>query len=175
MGRAKARPCFASIEPFYLRMKDRFLIVVGLFALMAFGTYQRTEVWNDPLTLWRSASALAPKHARPRLNIAHFLIEQRNYDAAKNEYFRIMRDVQIDRAPLYQSNARNAALTNLGLLDAVQGQYLESERYLNLVIAEWPDQPYPRINRGMAYLAMNRCSEARQDFSLAGVRPPLCR
>jgi tetratricopeptide (TPR) repeat protein len=153
---------------------DRYIIAWCIFALLALGTFERASVWNSPVALWQDASRLAPKHSRPRMNVAKFMLDAHDYAGARREYERILRDAQIDRTPLYQSNARNGALTNLGLLDAVEGNYQRSEQYLNLVIAEWPNLPYARINRGMARLAMNRCEDARQDFKTAGVQQPQC-
>lgn len=153
---------------------DRVVAALCLFTLMGLGTFQRNAEWQDPLVLWRSASRLAPLHARPRLNVAHQLTERRDFSGARQQYDLVLLQIQIGRTPLYQSNARNAALTNLGLLNAIEGRYVESERLLNLVIAEWPNLPQARVNRGLARLAQNRCQDAREDFQSAGLTDNPC-
>lgn len=155
-------------------MRDRYLIACCLFAMMAMGTYVRNQEWSDPLRLWSGAASLAPQHARPRLNLALELMKQRRYRAAEAQYRAVLRITQMGRTPLYQFNARLGALTNLGLLRVMDGDYETGERYLNLVLAEWPNNPYPLVNRGMARLAMGRCGDARADFLRAGSEAPTC-
>lgn len=144
-------------------MEDRTLLVFALFLLMTCGTMIRAEQWNDPLSFWQDASDHAPKHARPRLNIALLLMERKRFREAAGEYRAVLRDLQIDRAPIYQANARNGALINLGLIEAIEGRYDLSERYLSLVIAEWPNLMIARMNRAMARYAGGDCLGAQED------------
>lgn len=156
-------------------MNDRYIIVFALFALMAMSTWHRNQDWQTSRSIWESAASVSPDYARPQLNLAHELVIAGDYAGAAERYRLVLKLVQRgDRTALYQRTYRTAALTNLGLLEAIDGKYELSERYLTLMLTEWPEMPYAHVNRGMARLAMNRCQDAVKDFQAAKADYPEC-
>jgi tetratricopeptide (TPR) repeat protein len=49
-------------------------------------TYQRSQVWGDPLTLWQDTAEKSPAKVRPRFQLAFAYGEQRQFDKAAENY-----------------------------------------------------------------------------------------
>jgi Tfp pilus assembly protein PilF len=60
--------------------------LIGLFVLLACGTYRRNEVWKTEISLWQDAVQKSPNKIRPHLNLAGSYFDSRQYDAAISEY-----------------------------------------------------------------------------------------
>jgi Flp pilus assembly protein TadD len=57
-----------------------------VIALATFATYQRNEIWRDPVTLWSDTARKSPAKARPHNNLGIALAERGRYAEAIREF-----------------------------------------------------------------------------------------
>jgi tetratricopeptide (TPR) repeat protein len=75
-------------------------------------TFQRNELYRDPVLLWSDAVEKSPQKARPHNNLGHAYAMQDNWDRAIEE-FRTAAIMDPDYA-LAQKNLRDAYLHQVG-------------------------------------------------------------
>ncbi|MEO8024944.1 MAG: tetratricopeptide repeat protein, partial [Bryobacteraceae bacterium] len=62
--------------------------LAAALAICAVGTYQRAQVWGDPLVFWTDAAAKSPNKARPQFQLAYAHYEMGRCDVASDAYAR---------------------------------------------------------------------------------------
>jgi tetratricopeptide (TPR) repeat protein len=154
-------------------------------------TYQRSEVWSTPLTLWQDSVAKSPAKVRPRFQLAFAQYELgdcaasvANFDAAARleppDYLLL-----VDWAnALNCAGKENDAITEFSRaihlkdrlpeayvgLSAVYGKLHRTEEALNVLArAEAIDPSIPQIylNRGGVYEMMGKIAAAHEEYRRA--------
>jgi len=97
----------------------------GIILVLTLWTYQRNNVWKDPVTFWKDCTQKAPKKARPYYSLGYYLGQQGNLDQAILQYERALK-LEPDRATTHLNYG--AMLQKYGRLRAAAAQYMEALR-----------------------------------------------
>ncbi|MBW2195101.1 MAG: tetratricopeptide repeat protein [Deltaproteobacteria bacterium] len=97
-------------------------VVTALFCLW---TYERNNVWRDPVTLWTDCAGKSWNKARPHSNLALALYEQNRHDEA---IVHASQAIRIDSDYRQAHNNLGVALTAKGLTDDAISHYAEALR-----------------------------------------------
>ena len=135
------------------RVKARGSIAVALAVLLgvlSIATWQRNEVWRDPVTLWRDAATKAPLTWRAVVGWAQALRNEGDCEAAVPVY---------RRAIELQANDAGSRM-NLGICHAMGKRYGEAEAYFLQAL-----EVDPTLER--AHNNLGRLAELRGDAGRA--------
>ena len=123
------------------------LVLVGIFGVHAYGTYERNEVWDNDVSLWKDVTIKSPKNGRGLMNYG--LTEMR---AGKMEsaitYFEKALNTGYGRHPYLYINL-GIAKNSLGIITKDQTLINEAETYLKQAVqmgAGYPDCHYHYAN-----------------------------
>ncbi len=132
-------------------------IAVVIILLLAVVTFQRNNIWRDPILLWQDAIAKAPDKARPHNNLGTLLLEQGKYMDAASHF---QRAVEID--PRY-AHAHNNLGTAFGMMGRLEEAAAEYQRVLELN----PNIMTASINLGIIYLKQEQLGKAEGQLTKA--------
>ncbi|AXT60798.1 tetratricopeptide repeat protein [Aquimarina sp. AD10] len=108
------------------------LVIITLFG-HAYGTVQRSNVWDSYETLWKDVTLKSPKNGRGLMNYGLTLMSKGNYDEAL-EYF----NKAFQLTPNYYS-----LHINLGIVYGAKKDYVKAEQYFKSAIAMNSSSPAP--------------------------------
>lgn len=115
------------------------VLLVGIFGAHAYGTYQRNEVWDNDVSLWKDVTIKSPNNGRGLMNFG--LTEMR---AGKMEsaiqYFEKALNTNYGKHPYLFINL-GIAKNSLGLRTKDQKLILEAENYLKQAVQMGPGYP----------------------------------
>ena len=132
---------------------------VGL-ALIAilFGTwtYERNQVWTDPVLLWSDNARKSPEKARVHGNLGKAYLDAERYDEAAASF-----EIAIGLDPTLIG-----AYTNLAVIQIDHFQnYDRATEYLNAALSLNPDVPDAYLNLGVIALNTRRLPQAVELFN----------
>jgi len=137
--------------------------VAGLVLGLGVTSFQRNEVWRDPLLLWQDAAAKSPNKARPFNNLGTiYLTEIKDYPAAIENFERAL-EIQPEMGE---------ALVNLGTAQTKLGKTSEAIANYKRAIELFPNRVAPKANLGKIYFLNNRLEEAKVSFEDAIATDP---
>jgi tetratricopeptide (TPR) repeat protein len=183
-------PIILGYRYFKLRwLKFGFLsITVVIFSLW---TYQRNNVWEDKVTLWRDVVKKSPNKARPNFNLGAALTEQERDQEAITYYKRALdlnpdleqphinlgealeRQGKMDEALAHYRTALGLkpelpeALNNIGGILAKQGQTDEAIRYFQKALDIRPHFALANFNLARALTAKGNLDAAIKHYYIA--------
>lgn len=148
----------------YLRVSQRSLLRVGLAAILAVyavGTFQRSRVWADDLTLWQDTVAKSPGKSRPWGWLGRVYDgrgQQQQAEEAWAQAERVVREGSLEHATL---------LGNLGLAAARRENYQQAVDYYDRSLEMRPYRPTVRAQRAVALMRLGRTEEGWEEFERA--------
>jgi len=110
----------------YWKRKKLALVAVAIIVVVfSMWTYERNNIWLDPIAFWRSCAEKSIQKARPCLNLASALASRGRVDEAIPHYEEALR-----RRPGYEHAhiGLGSALVRKGRLDEALSHYLEALR-----------------------------------------------
>ena len=125
--------------------------------VLSMWTYQRNDLWNDNVALWRDAVQKSPNKARPHYNLGQSLSAQGKYDEAISHYSEALL-IKPDGDKIHF--ARGAAFSKMGNINEAIADYREA-----LLIN--PVNARARNNLGNAMITKGNFEEAHAHFSVA--------
>ena len=140
-----------------IRLKILQAAEVVIILLLAVLTFQRNNIWRDPISLWQDAIAKAPEKARPHNNLGTLLLEQGRYMEAASHF---QQAVEID--PAY-AHAHNNLGTAFGMMGRLEEAATEYQRVLELN----PNIMTASINLGIVYLKQEQLDKAEGQLEKA--------
>ena len=143
---------------FARRLKVEHIIGAGAAVLVIFSvlTYQRSEVWGDPIALWQDTSVKSPNKQRPRFQLARALFDEQRYTDAVNSY-----EIASKLGP-----NNDALLVDWALALDSAGRPNEALEKLNQAVQRRPSAHiYSQI--GMIYAKQGRYPEALAELERA--------
>jgi len=117
-----------------------YVVAAALVVLLAPAMALRARVWADPVRLWGEAARLAPRKARPLINLGVVAAEKGDRERALDLFSRAI--------VLEPQNAE--ALFNRGKLHLDAGAYNQAIEDLQISVASNPGLIRARINLGIA-------------------------
>lgn len=148
----------------YLRLSQPALLRVGLAAILAVyavGTFQRSRVWADDLTLWQDTVAKSPHKARPWGWLG------RVYDGRGQQQQAEEAWVRAEQAARPNSLEHATLLGNLGLAAARKENYQEAVNYYERALEIRPYRPTLRAQLAVALMRLGRTEEGWAEFERA--------
>ena len=132
-------------------------LVLLVSAAFAFWTYQRNEIWREPVSLWQDAAAKSPNKARPHNNLGLAQLDLGRYDEAIAQF----------ESVLAIEPGHIEAINSLGL--AWQHKNLTSKaiQYFKTALTHEPRDAMTLNNLGAAYMKLNEIEAAVDQFELA--------
>lgn len=141
-----------------LLYRVRLAILAPLAALLAVLSFAQTRLWQTEQGLWMEAARLAPKHIRPKRQLARLLPPQQAL-------------VLLEEArQLAPGDPRIA--TDLGRVYLSLGQPVPALEQFGRALAAEPNSAEALNNRGVALLMLGQTEAARQDFLRALEKDP---
>src|SRR6185312_1929999 len=64
--------------------------VIILFALCAYGTWKRNNIWHSEESLWLNVTVKSPKNGRGLMNYGNILVDEGKYAEAETYFDRAM-------------------------------------------------------------------------------------
>lgn len=130
-------------------------LVAILFLALGFATWERNNVWKDPLTLWQDCVEKAPNKARPYNNLGLAYAKQGTLDKA-----------MVNFSKAIQINPKFAdAHNNMGLTYAQQGKLNEAVFHYSEALRLKPNLAGVHNNLGLIYYSLGRFDEAIKHIS----------
>ncbi|MBU2547122.1 MAG: tetratricopeptide repeat protein, partial [Proteobacteria bacterium] len=170
--------------------KAALVLLCAVTLAFSWWTYQRNQVWADPIALWRDVSEKSPHKARPHHSLAYWLIKQgqgqkalvelkKAMELAPDDY-NIRTDIgnllldlgRIDEAVEQLSYAlklepeHSIALTNLGRAMYMQGKLEKAASYFAKAVAAKPDLDLAHHNLAAIFNLMGRTDEAIEHYRI---------
>jgi len=148
----------------YLRMSQRSVLRVGLAAILAVyavGTFQRSRVWADDLSLWQDTVAKSPEKARPWGWLGRVYDGRGQQQQAEEAWTRaeqVVRQGSIEHATL---------LGNLGLAAARKENYQQAVEYYERSLEMRAYRPTVRAQLAVALMRLGRTEEGWEEFERA--------
>ena len=130
------------------------LIILGLHS---YGTFQRTEIWNDGESLWYDVTIKSPKNGRGLMNYGLKLMNKGDYDSAMKYYKKALK-----YSPKY-----SYLHTNMGICYDSMGKYAKADSSFKKAI-EYAYYSYkPHYFYGANLLKHKKYQEAIKEFELS--------
>lgn len=153
---------YAIIVPyvFYKICTKKYPITIFLCIIMAFYgflTYQRNNLWKEPLKLWNDAVLKSPYKARPYLNRGLEYAKKGDIENALKDY-----SMAIKLNPWYVE-----AYNNRGILFSSMKKFQEALNDFNMAIKLKPDYAIAYNNRAVMYSSLGKWKLAFNDFNTA--------
>lgn len=130
-------------------------VAVGLAlvtALYGAGTYQRNQVWADPLELWRDTSEKSPGKWRAFANLGREYSDRKQFTEATKAY---QKAVELAPANVANQQDRAELLSNLGSTYANRGLYTQAVEIYQQALKLWGSARL-WTNLGLAEIRMGR-------------------
>ena len=140
----------------YRHLKYALITVIALFLLLS--TYQRNQVWANPVSLWNDCVIKSPGKARVHNNFAVKLTEA-GILPEKAEYHLLQ---AIRLKPNYSD-----AYNNLANLRWSQRRFDEAIQLYSKAIELTPKNPIFHVNLGHSLVEKQRLQEAREQYRIA--------
>lgn len=141
----------------------RFALAAGLIAVLCLLTWQRNDLWRDPVAFWADNVRKAPGAYRPVLNLADALFQQGRDAEAVAVYRENL--PRLIRNPAIFNNAK--LLLNIGVAFQRAGEPVEAEKYLRLTIRSSPGYALAHYNLGVLLYERGDKHAALQAFEQA--------
>lgn len=125
--------------------------------LLSLGSYQRNNVWREPVTFWKDCAQKSEKKARPNYNLANALSREQNYDEAVQYYYQV---IKIKENHL-------SALNNLGNALAAQGKFEEASEPFQRALKINPLDAMANYNLGSVLAARGQFDKSMVHFTEA--------
>ncbi|MCM8825542.1 MAG: tetratricopeptide repeat protein, partial [Candidatus Omnitrophica bacterium] len=154
---------FAILFPFVLYQligQRRVVFTIFLSMIMLFYvvlTYQRNNLWKDPLKLWNDAVTKSPNKARPYLNRGLAYAQKGDIENAIKDY-----TTAIELNPWFVE-----AYNNRGILFASIKEYQLALENFNRAIELNPEYAIAYNNRAVLYCSIGKWELALKDFDTA--------
>lgn len=132
-------------------------MAVVLVILLSVWTFQRNQIWADPLSLWSDCVKKSPQKARGHSNLAVALKKKGQLDAAE---FHFQKTIEID--PTFFE-----AYYNLGNIMILRGKSDRAIAYYRKSIAIKPNHPVLHVGLGNALMNKWQLEEARAEYKKA--------
>jgi tetratricopeptide (TPR) repeat protein len=147
----------------YVRMSQRLLRagMAAILAVYAVGTFQRSRVWADDLTLWQDTVAKSPGKARPWGWLGRVYDGRGQQQQAEEAWIRaeqVVRPGSLEHATL---------LGNLGLAAARKQDYQQAVDYYQQALEIRAYRPTVRAQLAVALMRLGRTEEGWQEFEKA--------
>ena len=120
-------------------------------------TYQRNQVWADPLLLYEDTVRRSPTAERAHYNLGNTYKSRGEWEKAILAY---RRSIEIN--PLF-----HAAYNNLGIVHYQRGEYDKAEEAYLILLRLKPDSVSGMMNLGGMYKVMGRYRMAQEQFEKA--------
>lgn len=130
------------------------VITIAIALIFSLWTYERNDVFETRVSLWKDCILKSPEKARPYHNLAQALSDMGNTDEAEKYY-----KIAISKDPDYYQ-----APYNLGNLYLGKGMPEEAIRYYQKSIDAEPNCLEAINNMGNAYVATGRLKEAKECY-----------
>jgi len=135
----------------------RVTVLCAVVLIFSFWTYDRNNVWSNPVSLWEDNVAKSPNKARPYYNLGLALMSQDKIDEAIEHY----------TISLKLNPNRSSTHNNLGLALEEQGKTEEAIEHYKEAIRIRPDNWRANCNLGLALVAQGQTIEAIGYFEKA--------
>ena len=136
-------------------------VIPGIFCptilLFSVWTYQRNEIWREPVAFWSDCAKKATKNVRPNYNLANALAKEGRLDEAVFYYYRVLKI----------RSHHEKALINLGNVFAEQGEFEEAEAYYTKALDIVPFDQIAHFNLGNVLVEQGKIDEAVEHLSMA--------
>lgn len=136
--------------------------LVPIVLVLAWATYHRNTVWQNPVALWSTVVAQSPGKARPHLSLGYAYKAEGRYEDAIREY----------RAALALRPAYAEAYSNLGNAYLAQGRLDEAIEAHEEAVRLRPDLARAHHNLGNAYVMRTRMEDAKDAYQAALLLEP---
>jgi hypothetical protein len=155
------------VLPRWIPSKVVGVIAVVVLILLGYATWQRNQVWRDPVGLWTQNVEVAPTKARAWSNLGRQLLEaNRPRDGARAAQESI--NLQLQKDP-------TAVLSRPDILNMITALYLTGQYEKAMALTDqFIDQPMTQaersrfyVNQGLIYGAQLRYPEAEASFRTA--------
>jgi len=139
----------------YIKLKwPGVALACAVTVMFSLWTYQRNDVWSDPVKLWRNCVKKSPKKARPHNNLGLAIEKQGLLNEAINHYIEAVR-INPDFVEAYYNIGH--VMQELGRADEAVENYLEA---LNIK----PDYWKAHHNLGNVMQGQGRADEAIKHY-----------
>lgn len=154
------------ILPLWLHRQTLVLLLVLVLGFLGYATWQRNQVWRDPIALWSNNVELAPNNSRGWSILGkHYLQAKRPLEAINA----LQRSMQ-----LQQTSGRNS-INTVDIINLIVGLKLlkryEEALQLTQRILQYPMKPLLKakflINQGNVYFEMGRVQDAETSLRQA--------
>ena len=132
-------------------------IVCVFFALSAYGTVVRNNVWRDDISLWTDSVKKAPNRARPYSNLGFALSQKERFDEALPNFLKAL-ELDPDLAQAHY---------NLGYVLDQQGQTEAAVQHYRKAIQLIPEFARSYNNLGLALMKLDKINEAVENYHKA--------
>jgi tetratricopeptide (TPR) repeat protein len=167
----------------------------SLLAALGWGTYQRSQVWESPLALWRDTVEKSPAKYRPRFQLAYALYQAEQCEEASSEFATAATLQKPDEVLLVDwalaldcaghpeeamEKLRQALVIEdsghiravMGMVYGKQGRSEEALRELDEAERRSPGYAIVNIYRGNVFAAGGDWEKAREQYRLAVKKEP---
>ena len=139
----------------YIKLKwPGVVLFCFITAMFSFWTYQRNNIWRDPVTLWSDSVAKSPQKARPHGGLGAALEKQDRIEEAIQHYLKALR-INPDYVDVHN---------NLGLARDKQERIEEAIQHYLQALRIMPDYEKAHYNLGVARDKQGRTKEAFQHY-----------
>ncbi len=138
------------------------IVLLLIIALLAFATYQRNQVWRNPVTIWEDVVAKSPKKARAHMQLG----------VAYNAVGRLDDAIREHKIAIKKNPGFYRTYYNLGNVYLKQGEYDKAITQFGKALSIRPDFKQAYYNLGIAYKETGRLREAAQAWELALMLDP---
>ena len=143
-------------QKFSGRKEAGVLLLATIAVIFGFWTFQRNEVWTDPVRLWSDNVQKSPNKARVHGNLGKALLDAGQYKAAAAAF-----ENALQRDPNLIGAYNNLATIYIDHLK----QYDRAKTYLYAALERFPDYPDAYLNLGV--IALNQGQHDRSQFPAA--------
>lgn len=141
------------------QLKYLFVPVLLLFAVYAYGTYRRNQVWHTEDSLWYDVTQKSPGNARGIMNYALAKLDEQDYQTA-DRY--LQKAIRLN--PVYPFN-----YTNMGITKEDEGDTVKADYYYRLGVELGGGYPDPPAFYG-AFLVKHHRYDAAELILLKAIR-----
>ena len=135
--------------------------LVVVLAVYSVGTYQRSAVWSNPISLWLDTAEKSPEKARPWIWLGKVYNDTNLHTQAINAWVEAAKHVEKG------SGEHAHLLNNLGLAFANLGDRERAIEYYNQALDMRPGESQFRANLAIAQLRLGREEEGWKSFEQA--------
>lgn len=152
--------CLLFVFILYRYIKQGRFVSIALslvLVVLSVWTYQRNQVWRNPVTFWSDIVKKSGEKARPRNNLGNALYQAGRIDDSISQFRRAL-EINPDYAEAHN---------NLGLSLAGRGKMEEAIEHFNEALRINPDYGKAHYNLGTTYVHLGEWARAYQQFQEA--------